>query len=255
MKTTSGKSAIANGVGLIAIATVATVVIAGGLISNDRFREFLRQLADFSDNNLPMAAMVYVLVQALVVVVLFPGLIFTLLAGYLFGPVLGTAVMVTGTVIGASTAFLIARFVFKQKFSQLLDRYPQFAVIAHSVADDGWKTVMLTRTIPLFPFKLSNYCFGVVPVSLAHFALGTALGIIPLTVANVSVGALAADLDSLLGGNPSLGIGQYLAIGIGIVGGVATFMLVRKRAQARFKQLESERASGAETPRFEGSHG
>lgn len=255
MKLSSGASAAANGIGLIALATIATVLLAGFLASNESFREFLRVLAAFSDENVAVAAVSYVFVQAIVVIILFPGLIFTLLAGYLFGPLLGTIVMIFGSVLGSSVAFLIARFVFKRYFAALLERYPQFAVIAHSVADDGWKTVMLTRTIPLFPFKLSNYCFGVVPVSLGHFAFGTMLGVIPLTVANVSVGALAADLDSLIAGKPSLGLGQYLSIGIGIVGGITTFFLVRKRAQARFRELERDRESVHATPQYEGSHG
>jgi uncharacterized membrane protein YdjX (TVP38/TMEM64 family) len=248
--TLSSSRAAANSVGLILLTSVATVLLAGFLIGNESFRALLQTLAAFSTAHPAIAAGLYVLVQALVVIVLFPGLIFTLLAGYLFGPVLGTLVMIGGSVLGSSVAFLTARLVFSRYFSGLLRRHPQFEVIAYSVADDGWKTVMLTRTIPLFPFKLSNYCFGVVPISLGQFAFGTMLGIIPLTLTNVSVGALAADLGTLLEGNPALGLGQYLAIGVGIVGGIITFLLVRKRAKARFQSLKQ-----GQPPRYEESRG
>jgi uncharacterized membrane protein YdjX (TVP38/TMEM64 family) len=243
--TLSSSRAAANSIGLIILTSIATVLLAGFLIGNDSFRELLRTLAAFSEANPATAAAIYVLVQAVVVIALFPGLIFTLLAGYLFGPVLGTLVMICGSVLGSMVAFLIARLLFSRYFAALLKRHQQFEVIAYSVADDGWKTVMLTRTIPLFPFKLSNYCFGVVPVSLGQFAFGTMLGIIPLTLTNVSVGALAADLETLLEGNPSLGPGQYAAIALGIVGGIVTFFLVRKRAKARFQALEQ-----GEPPRY-----
>ncbi|HHX82326.1 MAG TPA: TVP38/TMEM64 family protein, partial [Pseudomonadaceae bacterium] len=145
-------------------------------------------------------------------------------------------------------------------FQRMLQRNPTFAVIAESVAHDGWKTVMLTRTIPLFPFKLSNYCFGVIPVSLREFAAGTLLGVIPLTVTNVSIGALAADIGGLLEGRQSLGSAQFALIALGIVSGIVTFLLVRKRAKEKFaaleqKQSEQQENSGAMAPPCEGSHG
>jgi uncharacterized membrane protein YdjX (TVP38/TMEM64 family) len=244
----SSSNAAAKSIGLIILTSIATVLLAGFLIGNESFRDLLQTMTSFSESHPVMAAAIYVLVQAVVVIALLPGLIFTLLAGYLFGPVLGTLVMIAGSVLGSTVAFLIGRLIFSRYFSALLQRNPQFEVIAYSVADDGWKTVMLTRTIPMFPFKLSNYCFGVVPVSLGQFAFGTALGIIPLTLTNVSVGALAADLETLLEGNPQLGLGQYAAIALGIVGGIVTFLLVRKRAKARFQALEQ-----SEPPRYEES--
>ncbi|HWK54201.1 MAG TPA: TVP38/TMEM64 family protein [Hyphomicrobiales bacterium] len=243
MKLSFSSNAAASGIGLIALATIATVLIAGFLIGNEQFREFLRAAAQYSEMHQLATAVLYVLVQAAVVLLLFPGLIFTLLAGYLFGPVFGTVVMVAGTVLGASTAFVLSRVFFNDYFQRLLQRHPQFAVIADSVAYDGWKTVMLTRTIPLFPFKLSNYCFGVVPVSLGQFAFGTMLGVIPLTITNVSVGALAANVDSLLEGGRQFGTGHYVVIAFGIVCGISTFLLVRKRASDRFRELARQQAT------------
>lgn len=241
-------NATANGAGLIALATAATLLIATFLAGNEQFRELLRVAAEYSEMHRFAAALLYVLVQTVVVLLLFPGLIFTLLAGYLFGPVQGTIVMVAGTVLGACGAFMISRFFFRDYFQRLLRRHPQFAVIADSVAYDGWKTVMLTRTIPLFPFKLSNYCFGVVPVSLGQFAFGTMLGVVPLTITNVSVGALAANVDTLVEGGRQFGAGQYAVIALGIVCGIVTFLLVRKRASDRFRELEQQRSTaGAAT--------
>lgn len=238
MKPSSSSRFAANGIGLIALATAATLLLAGFMFGNEQFRQMLQSAATYSAEHTVLTAGLYVLVQAGVVILLLPGLIFTLLAGYLFGPVLGSIVMVAGSVLGGCTAFLLSRLVFSNYFRRFLQRHPRFDVIAHSVAHDGWKTVMLIRTIPLFPFKFSNYCFGVVPVSLTQFAFGTMLGVIPLTVTNVSVGALAADVDTLLQGSTSPGLAQYLTVALGIGCGIATFLLVRKRAAERFRQLE-----------------
>jgi uncharacterized membrane protein YdjX (TVP38/TMEM64 family) len=169
--------------------------------------------------------------------------------------VIGTLVVVTGTVIGASVAFMVARLAFSEYFQKVLRRNPTFSVIAESIAHDGWKTVMLTRTIPMFPFKLSNYCFGVIPVTLTQFAAGTMLGIIPLTVTNVSIGALAANIDGLLVGSASLGTAQYGLIALGICSGFITFLLVRKRAKEKFAQIEQQKTHETKTLSCEGSHG
>jgi uncharacterized membrane protein YdjX (TVP38/TMEM64 family) len=251
----SARKTTANGLGLIILATVATVLIAGFLMGNAQFRELLDGVEAYSDVNRIKAMAVFVCILALVVMLLFPGLIFTLLAGYLFGPVFGTLVVLTGTVIGACIAFTLARKFFSGYFRKVLQNNPTFSVIAESIAHDGWKTVMLTRTIPLFPFKLSNYCFGVIPVSLLHFAAGTTLGIIPLTITNVSIGALAADIDGLLTGNTSLGAAQYSLIALGIITGLGTFLLVRKRARQKFAQIGQQRTQAPKLTAYDGSPG
>lgn len=251
----SARKTTANGLGLIILATVLTVLIAGFLMGNAQFREFLEGAEAYSDANRIQALVLFVCIETLVVVLLFPGLIFTLLAGYLFGPVLGTVAVLAGTVIGASIAFTLARTFFSEYFRKVLRNNPTFSVIAESIAHDGWKTVMLTRTIPLFPFKLSNYCFGVIPVSLLHFAAGTLLGIVPLTLANVSIGALAADIDGLLAGNTSLGAAQYGLIALGITTGIGTFLLVRKRAKDKFAQIEQQKLQPQMLLAYDGSHG
>lgn len=251
----SGRKVAAKGLGLVTLATGASLLLAGLLFGNAQFRDLLMRLEGYSNDNLLKAVALYVLLQATVVIVLFPGLVFTLLAGYLFGPLVGTFAVVSGTVIGASAAFLIARNLFAERFRRVLKGHRTMAVVAESVAHDGWKTVLLTRTIPLFPFKLSNYCFGVIPLSLGQFAAGTLLGVIPLTLTNVSVGALAADMDGLLDGTTRMGTAQYALIAMGIVAGIITFLLVRKRAREKFAQIGEREGSPVLSASCEGGRG
>jgi len=56
---------------------------------------------------------------------------------------------------------------------------------------------MLSRLVPFFPFKLSNYFFGLTRFSLRGLVFGTLVGIIPFSVHNVYLGAIAADLATL----------------------------------------------------------
>ncbi|MCK5923421.1 MAG: TVP38/TMEM64 family protein, partial [Methylococcales bacterium] len=66
------------------------------------------------------------------------------------------------------------------------------ALLAH-----GWRLIAVLRMIPFFPFKLSNYVFGLVPVSFRDYVLGTFIGLWPITIFNVYLGSIAADLVSL----------------------------------------------------------
>jgi uncharacterized membrane protein YdjX (TVP38/TMEM64 family) len=56
---------------------------------------------------------------------------------------------------------------------------------------------MLTRLVPFFPFKLSNYFFGLAPFSLRGFTGGTFVGIIPFSLHNAYLGSVAADVATL----------------------------------------------------------
>src|SRR5690606_17092869 len=77
---------------------------------------------------------------------------------------------------------------------------PRLSAMARFVMGGGWRIVLSSRLIPLFPFKLSNYFFGWVRYPFAAFFWGTFLGIAPLTIVSVSTGALAADVAALARG-------------------------------------------------------
>ncbi|WHI49432.1 VTT domain-containing protein [Microbulbifer sp. MLAF003] len=114
-----------------------------------------------------------------------------------FGVIKGTILVVAGTVLGATIAFLIARYLFGERPSRWVMSHIKPATIGEVIRREGWQMIMLTRLVPLFPFKLSNYFFGLTPVRLRDFILGNTLGVIPLTLHNVYVGSIAADLASL----------------------------------------------------------
>lgn len=98
---------------------------------------------------------------------------------------------------GAVIAFLIGRQLFGTRCARWLETCPYLAFLNQVSRRRGWKVVLLTRMVPFFPFKLSNYLFGLAGYPLREFAVGSLLGVIPLTVANVYLGSLAAGLATL----------------------------------------------------------
>ncbi|WP_308367213.1 MULTISPECIES: TVP38/TMEM64 family protein [unclassified Microbulbifer] len=143
------------------------------------------------------ASLLFILIMAAAIVVLLPGVIFTMGAGFVFGVVKGTLLVVAGTALGSTLAFLIARYLFGPRPSRWLMSHIKPPDLGEIIRDEGWRMVMLTRLVPLFPFKLSNYFFGLTPLRLRDFALGNLIGIIPYSLNNVYLGSIASDLATI----------------------------------------------------------
>lgn len=143
------------------------------------------------------APVLFTLIMALVVILVLPGILFTTGAGFVFGIVNGTLCVVLGTTLGAGIAFLIARYLFGARAARFIMARANMKLVSDELVSRGWKLVLLTRLVPFFPFKLSNYFFGLTQFTLRDFVLGTFLGIIPLSLHSVYLGSIAGDIATL----------------------------------------------------------
>lgn len=171
-------------------------ILLGILILLDVHRQVLALLG-WIDTLGWRGAVLFVLLMVLVVVLLLPGILFTTGAGFVFGVVQGSLYVVIGTTVGATIAFLIARHLLGERARRYILAHPRLGRLSEELAPRGWKIVLLTRLVPFFPFKLSNYFFGLMPFSLRGFVAGTAIGVVPFSVHNVYLGAIASDLATL----------------------------------------------------------
>ncbi len=171
--------------------------LALGVLLRLGAREHVLRLLSWLDEIGHWGPLMFIVIQALVVFFLVPGILFTLGAGFLFGVVFGTIYMVVGTVLGGSLAFLAARTLFRRPILRFVQKRPRLAKLDQQISEEGWKVIMLTRMIPFFPFKLSNYCFGVMSFTFRDFMWGTAIGVLPITVTNVYIGSMAGDLATM----------------------------------------------------------
>lgn len=106
------------------------------------------------------APLLFILIMAAVVVLLLPGVLFTTGAGFVFGLVEGSICVVAGTTLGATLAFLIARYLFGRRASRFIMAHARIRLVSEELTPHGWKIVLLTRLIPFFPGKISNYFSG-----------------------------------------------------------------------------------------------
>ena len=144
----------------------------------------------------------FILLHAVAIVGLLPGVLFPLGAGFLFGALPGTLYSVAGKILGSAIAFLLARYVLSQKnlperARRFGRRHPKLRQLEKRLPEGGWRNVLLIRLVPVIPFKISNYFFGWTRFSLRDFLVGTFLGAIPFSWINAYLGSVGADFASL----------------------------------------------------------
>lgn len=128
----------------------------------------------------------FILVYALATVLLLPGSILTLAGGALFGPLAGTFYNLTGATLGATLAFLVARYLAAGWVSRKAGARIQ--KILKGADEEGWRFVAFTRLVPLFPFFLLNYALGLTRIRLGHYMLATYIFMLPAAFALTYVG-------------------------------------------------------------------
>jgi uncharacterized membrane protein YdjX (TVP38/TMEM64 family)/rhodanese-related sulfurtransferase len=134
----------------------------------------------------PVAPLLFILIYALATVLFLPGSVLTLAGGALFGPILGTFYNLTGATLGATLAFLIARYLAADWVANKTGgRVKQ---LINGVEGEGWRFVAFVRLVPLFPFNLLNYALGLTRLRLLHYILATCLFMLPGAIAYTYLG-------------------------------------------------------------------
>lgn len=229
---TSPLSGIAASIVLVAILLAVLVYFD----ADDRVVVLLRWL----DAGGAWTSLLFIAVMAVVVVLLLPGVLFTMGAGFVFGLFEGTAYVVLGTTLGAVLAFLTARHLFGARAQRFILTRNRLQLFSRELARHGWKIVMLTRLVPFFPSKISNYCFGLTQITLPAYTLGSLIGFVPYSLHNVYLGAIAAEL-SLLGVQDTQRTPlQWILYGGGFVATIITVFYLSRIAQRSMAQYTTQ---------------
>lgn len=223
------------------LASIAFVGVILAILYSLGIHEQVLVMLEWFDDQGAWAAVLFILLMTFTVVALLPGVLFTTGAGFVFGVVEGTLYVVTGTVLGASLAFLIARHLLGGRAKEFVMARARLRLVSNELTPHGWKIVLLTRLIPFFPGKLSNYFFGLTRFSFRGFVGGSAIGLIPFSLHNVYLGSIAADL-TVLGvretGRSTLEWAIYGAGFAGTVLAVVYLNILARRALAKYTDEE-----------------
>jgi len=116
------------------------------------------------------------------VIATIPGTIFGVIAGGLFGSLVGVIIISVSSTIGASICFLIARYFARDTVARWLSKNKTMKRLDELTEEQGMMIVGLTRLIPLFPFTLLNYGFGLTKVSFRTYVFWSWLCMLPGTI-------------------------------------------------------------------------
>lgn len=185
-------------------------------IGDTKNLEFMKQMVE---DNLPLAMLVYIVLTVVGCVVLaLPGVTFAILAGLLFGPVLGTICCSLATTIGAILAFIAGRFFLKDSVGPMVAKNK---ILKKWLFDDTGRNelfvLMITRLVPVFPFNLQNFAYGVTDIHFTTYAIGSLIFMLPGTAMyTVGTAGLADKENRIL----YIGIAVLLALvvtGMGVI--------------------------------------
>ena len=167
-------------------------------------------------------------VYALATVAAIPGSALTIAAGALFGSVVGVISVIAGATLGASLCFLIARYFASGAIASSMEKNEKFRKLDRLTEKNGAIVVAITRLVPLFPFNLLNYGFGLTKVPFWTYVFWSALCMLPGTILYV-VGTDAVTTAIADGKIPWVLVGVVVLI-------IALLTVVVKQARKKLQE-------------------
>ena len=215
---------------------ITLIVIIIALFLAMRFLPIQQWLRSFNDwvGQMGVAGIfIFIGVYAIATVLLAPGSILTIGAGFAFGLWKGFVAVSAGATLGASLAFLVARFIARDKVEAVAKRNEKFRNIDHAIGKQGAKLIFLLRLSPVIPFNLSNYFYGLTGVKFWPYVLASWIGIMPGTFLYVYIGSAGKTAVAAAVGSEAVKHGweYWTFLSIGLVATIIVTVWVTKIAR------------------------
>src|SRR5256886_333236 len=125
------------------------------------------------------SAIWYPVLYACCNVLLLPGGVLSVGAGFFFGLWWGFLIALVGNVSGAAISFFISRSLGRQWLKRKLLRNRTLIALEPAIEKEGWKIILLSQLHPLFPTSLLNYLYGITRIRFRTCMLWVAIGQAP----------------------------------------------------------------------------
>ncbi len=176
----------------LAILLIALLIV-GGIYLHQGNDFSAQRLVDLLHRFPVLAPLIFLGIYAIAPSLFMPSIPLTLAAGFFWGPVWGVIFSISGATIGSCLPFFLSRYFFqdavKAKIPEERWKWLQNKVIQH-----GWKAVAFTRLVPVFPFNLLNYLFGLMPIPFRQYLFSTFVFMLPACIAFVAFGSSLGEL-------------------------------------------------------------
>jgi len=185
------------------------------------------------------APLAFIALYAAATVVFLPGAVLTLAGGALFGAVPGALYSLTGATLGATLAFLVARYLAADWVARRAGG--RLKQLIEGVEAEGWRFVAFVRLVPLFPFNLVNYALGLTRIPLPAYAAASFVCMFPGALAYAWLGH--AGREALTGGEGAL---RNALLALALLALVAFLpRLVRQFRQADIRWIDGGSLKGS----------
>lgn len=220
---------------------IILLVLVIGLFLTMKFLPIQIWLKSFNDwvGQMGVAGIfIFIGVYAAATVLLAPGAILTIGAGFAFGLWKGFVAVSAGATLGASLAFLVARFVARDKIAAMAEGNEKFRKIDSAIGQQGSKLVFLLRLSPVIPFNLSNYFYGLTGVRFLPYVLASWIGMMPGTFLYVYLGTAGKAAVAAAAGGEAVKHGwpYWTFLSVGLAATIAVTIWVTKIARNALKK-------------------
>ncbi len=205
-------------------------------------QQWLRNFNDWVGQIGTAGIFIFIAVYAVATVLMAPGSILTIGAGFAFGLWKGFLAVSAGATFGASVAFLVARFIARDKIEAIAKRNETFRKIDNAIGKEGAKLIFLLRLSPVIPFNLSNYFYGLTGVRFWPYVVASWIGMIPGTFLYIYIGvASKAAVAAAARGEAVKHSWQYWAfLGVGLFATIIVTIWITKIARDALHKTEAE---------------
>lgn len=167
----------------------------GHYLSLSQLQARQESLALWVDRHFVAASLLFLVIYVLSTALSLPGASLLTLAGSaVFGVAWGLLLVSFASSLGATLAFLSARFLLRDWVSARFG--DKLATFQTGMAKDGPFYLLSLRLIPLFPFFLVNLLMGLTPIRVSTYYWVSQLGMLPGTFVYVLAGSELATLTS-----------------------------------------------------------
>lgn len=170
----------------------------------------------------------YILLFIVAALCLIPGSMLVIVGGILFGPLVGTLVSLFAATVASALSFLLARWLGRDLLLKYVGHTATFQAIEKGIAQSGSDFLILTRLVPLFPYNIQNYAYGLTAIPFWSFTVISTLTTFPgLFIYTLMSHELVSD-----------GITLAFMVNLSIAGIILFTLVQAAKAWARVKRID-----------------
>jgi uncharacterized membrane protein YdjX (TVP38/TMEM64 family) len=213
--------------GVVVLGALTAGLVWGGHFDFETLKAHRAELLAYTHAHYAAMLVAVLVVYTVATAISFPmGIVMTFAVGFLFGRWVGTALVVLAASVGATLAFLSARYLFADFAKRRMG--PRLQRLARGFEKDAFNYILFVRLVPVFPFWLMNLVPAFTPVSARTFFAATLIGILPGTFVFANVGESLARIES-----PRDLVGAQTLFALALLGAMSLVPILIKKLRTR----------------------